>query len=290
MTFAITVPGTNAAAVGLPALSPRIAGFPSASLYGLWLNEDGTVGTTPTSILDSSGNGHNGSMFTSPQVTKSAEGYATGASVGFLFDTGYAASADFTVVGVERNRLGGSAGVNANPVLLTSTGSCASNATTGSVGNTGSSTRGILAVNHDSVSADSGVTAGAEIGLFNQIAGSSAGWAGGSSRRVCRNTSAAKASWLAWALSVNHTTGAVIFKSQGQTYTLNASSDLAAWTSGAGNVVLGMSHYLLATLCTGDVGLNALYSYAATEAQMDVLIAAAKARMATSAHNNAVVL
>lgn len=286
MTLAITVPGTNGASSGLPALSARVAGFPAANLFGLWLHEDGTVGATPTSILDSSGNSHNGAMFTSPSVTKSNEGYATGASLGFLYDTGYPATSDFTVVGVERNRLGGSAGTNANPVLLTTTGSCASTVMTGSVGNTGSTTRGILAVNHDSVNPDSGATAGAEIGLFNQIANSAPGWAGGSSRRVCRNTAAAKASWIAWALSVNQTTGVIIFKSQGQTYTISALSDLTTWRAGAGNIVLGMSHYVLATLCTGDVGMNALYSYAATEAQIDVLIAAAKKRMSRAEHNS----
>lgn len=295
MTLAISVPGVDASASGLPARSDRLAGFPTNNLFGLWLCEDGATGVTPSAILDSSGNNHNGTLFTSGSFSKSAEGYATGATLGFLFDTGFPFASNFTAIGITRNRVaGGNASSTAYPVLLTTTGSCASSSMTGSIGATGASTRGALLVNHDSFSADSGASAGAEIGLFQYIAGgtSSQGWGGGSnaSRRICRNTTQPKSSWIAWALSVNHDTGTVIFKAQGISYTLSVATDLANFTAGAGNVVLGMSHWQLATICQGDIGLAALYSYAAAEADMDKLIAAAKKRMALAAHNGVTVL
>lgn len=283
MSLSIYVSGLNDTASLLPAFAPTNEyGFPVDDLYGLYLFEDGAIASVPTQATDSSGLGHHAAMAAASAVVRITEGVKTGdvGNFGFLADTGYLGSSDFTVFGVTRNRLGGGQ-TGEYPVLMTTTGNGPTSTMAANVASLNVATRGQLVVNHDSVSADSGGTAGAEVGLLNNTT-ASAGWAGGSNRRVSRNAAAAKASWIAWALSVNHTTGAALFKAIGTAVTVTSISDMATWAaSGIGNIKLGMGHYAASSDgALGDVGLMGLYSAALSEGQIDTIIAASKTRMA----------
>lgn len=280
MSLIIRATGSIGAGSGLTPLWRELYGFPANDdLKALYLFEDGAVDSTPTSILDSSGNGADAVLLTGAQIKKTAEGVKTGDTL----DEGWFAktpvpTGSFSMVGVTRNRTPLPT-ANGIPMIWGSSGNWSAGAAAMTEGNTlNIGTRGLLSLNHFSASGGLSVP---EIGVLNYDTAST-GWGdvSPSIRKVVQGTGV-KDQWQAFALSLDAATGTVILRGFGQTVTFTDLAAATAYLAGTNHWVIGFGKYTTAlNAIIGDVGLFAIYDTARDVAALDVLIAAAKARMA----------
>lgn len=280
MSLVIRAPGSVGAGSALPPLTRLLYGFPANDdLQALYLLEDGAVDSIPTSIVDSSGKGNHAVLLTGAQIVKTAEGVKTGD----VLDEGWFAktpipTGSFSMVGVTRNRIPLPT-ANGTPIVWGSSGNWSGGAVAMSEGNTlNIGTRGLLSLNHFSASGGLSVP---EIGVLNYDTAST-GWGdvSPSIRKVVTGTGA-KDQWHAFALSLDATTGTVVLRGFGQTVTFTDLAAATAYLAGTNYWVVGFGKYTTALNATrGETGLFAIYNTARDVAGLDVLIAAAQARMA----------
>lgn len=123
MSLIIKVAGADFSATELPKLKQSVLGFPGFGLAGLYLFEDGVVGSPHSGqFLDDSGKGNTASIysnFSSPVVRD--YGVEITDTDGLIIDTGIPQGADFTVIGCLSNTIDTSL-VDGFPAWFTDTG------------------------------------------------------------------------------------------------------------------------------------------------------------------------
>ena len=236
-----------------------------------------TINTAPTQAIDSSGNGRTASLLTGSSVTRIAEGVKTGDALGngFLFDAPVDYTGSCTVVGVIRNRVPVST-ASSYPVIHTKSNYYGSSGLGAGFLQATVTANGALFVNNDATGANDNST----ISLLNMKASAGGAWTGASSTRPGGSVVAPRASWEAFALSINAVTGELILRAGGGTLTFTSQADLATFLSPAGHHLFGYGRYSNSNTTLGDMGLFGIYAGVKDVAAQDVLIASAKARMA----------
>ena len=124
MAFNIVIPGANFSNLGNPRVESFIAGFPKRNMRGLYLMEDGAVGSTPTILTDSSGNGAHAPVLPGADIQKTEQG-VTSAHTGAIF-TGSIIGSVLTVTsvnfgGIEVGKALLGPGVTNNPLIQSQT-------------------------------------------------------------------------------------------------------------------------------------------------------------------------
>lgn len=238
--------------------------------------------TTPAVVRDSSGLANHATIATGSTFKRIAEGIEVGAALnqGFLAKTPLDVTNEFTFLIVDRLRVpGGTSG--AFPVAYVASNSCSGGAVAVSenVGRHQENTRGRFVLNYEGNAG--ALTVNSQV--YNTTKTSPyPNWAGNSIAN-CRilNPVASRDVWFARAFSFNAITGAVTHRMNGQTATIADATSAAEWLASAGKHCFGHCHYdVSSNTALGDVGLAAFYNTAKSVADIDVLIAAAKARMA----------
>jgi hypothetical protein len=290
MSLIIQIPDLDDSASQLGAIVETVLGFPVSGLQGLYLFEDGTVGSayagTGGAATDSSGNGAHAPMLSSSVVNRVTEGVATGASGAqpFAFRTPFAIGGSFSLVLATRNRLAaGTAQSFPTPWLTTINASGGGQAITESFTNANVNTRGFAFINHDSASNVAPSNGHAEIGMQNRNVGNTASWAAAPSGRPAfiDPGSSPKATFTCLAMSMNAATGAIILRFNGTTITWTSLSDLTAWLGDdTAKHLFGMMIGQNLGQVNGDLGAAAFYSVAKSAADLDTLIMATKTRLA----------
>ncbi|QSR17476.1 hypothetical protein [Novosphingobium sp. KA1] len=234
-----------------------------------------TINTAPTQAIDSSGNGRTASLVTGSTVTRIAEGVKTGDALGngFFFDAPIDYTGSCSVVGVIRNRVPLST-ASSYPVIHSKTNYYGSAGVGAGFVQAVVTANGALFVNNDST----GATDLSNISLLNTKAAGGA-WTGASSSRPGGANVAPRATWEAFALSVNADTGELILRANGATMTFTSPADLTAFLGPAGHHLFGYGRYSVPNTTLGDMGLFGIYAGAKDVAALDTLIASAKARM-----------
>ena len=260
----------------LPAVSFTVGGFPVTNLQALYLFEDGAVGSSPTTALDSSGNDNTATLVSGSSITRIAGGVKTGDSLnnGFLFDTPVAYSGSFTIVGVVRARAPTSTS-GSFPTIHGASGSNTASGVGGLIGQNNTGTRGRLLLNQDSSTAVDSVN----MSLYQTKTDGTTAWDGSGSIRPQPPAVSPRQTWVAYALSVNASTGELILRSNGNTLTFTALSDLTTFITGAGFHTFGYGRFGTSNVTMGDVGLFGIYSGASDVATLNSLIDCAKSRM-----------
>lgn len=294
MGMKIVVPGANFSASGNPAVIQLIEGLPAADLAALYLFEDGTVDTAYSGLVeDVSGNGRHAPLITSSSARRTAQGFATAAdnttrNRGFGIDTGINVSDKFTVFGVSRNRLPADAAYTGQYVMPWAVSRNFTNAASPNLAQStlegninGAGIGGVLHINQF----NSGTSVDyAELASLSWQANpnGSLAWAG-SVRPFVSNTGQPKSSWIAWALSFDKDVG-YTFRTMGGGHSVASATHAGVFAAAHG---ANTSKHLFGAMgfqnsqINGEMALAGIYDGAAkSAAEMDVLIAAMKVRLA----------
>jgi len=120
MSISFVIPGADFSGLGNPKVETNIVGMPTRNLKGLYLFEDGAVGSTPTQATDSSGLGNHAPFLTGSNVRKTATG-VTSAFTGAYFQgsiTNGVLTVDTLIAGtIETGKKLLGSGVTGNPTV-----------------------------------------------------------------------------------------------------------------------------------------------------------------------------
>lgn len=281
MSLIINIPDLDDSASLLPVLTETVAGFPVIGLQGLYLFEDGDVGSIPTRALDSSGLGAHAPLATGSTITRSKEGVTNGdaANAGFEFRTPIPVKGSATILLAVRDRQPPSSPSSYSVLWAKSRNVAFDGTALGNSGQTNRTTDGYLLLNLNS--AGSQTTPAVQV--FAQKSGATAGvkWDGAAGVGMGMGGAGARAQFFIVALSFDAVTGIITGRGMGQTVNFTSLADLTTWLAPDGNHVFGDFQFNGSGGALGDLGLAAFYAGAKSIAELDALVAAGRARMAS---------
>lgn len=273
MPLTIKIPGANFAGSGLPKFERTIAGFPLSNIKGLYLFEDGALNGAYSSALDSSGMGNNAPL-------------AAGAAAGVRGAQGLASTslvnpAVFNAPGLSLGQAFSAVLVGKSDMSTNVTGAYpwwwrpSPDITTGVDSNQTNGTNR-EAINFDASTTNNDASVGWVHGL-----GYMDGTTAGLTRRDLSATGAPRfTSWFAVAFSFNPAANRYRLTFAGQSFETVNSIPGAASAGKTGTHLFGVGRWGVNTNNQpGKIGLFGLYSGEKSIADLNALVAAAKARM-----------